>query len=136
MLASVRAGYGIPVTALTFLPIGRDSAAWVYRARAADGAAYLLKVRQDIGNQSGLIVPRYLHDRGVTQVVAPIPTVTQTLWVDVDGFALMLYPFIDGATGRDRGMDEHHWVTYGAVLRQIHQAGAVSPARRHLVAAW
>ncbi len=126
MLAAVRASYGIPVAALAFLPIGKDSSAWAYRAQTADGAAYFLKVRKGIGNQASLIVPRYLHDHGVTNVVAPIPTSTQTLWVDVDEFALILYPFVDGTTGRDRGMTEHHWVTFGAVLRQIH-ATALAP---------
>jgi spectinomycin phosphotransferase len=120
MLAAVRAGYDIPAAALSFLPIGLDSAAWVYRAQAADGATYFLKVRRDIANPSSLLVPRYLRDHGVTQVVAPIPTSMHTLWVDVDEYALILYPFIEGATGTDHGMSERHWVSYGAVLRQIH----------------
>ncbi|MGH2601380.1 MAG: phosphotransferase enzyme family protein, partial [Dehalococcoidia bacterium] len=120
MLAAVGAGYGIPVTDLTFLPIGLDSSAWVYRAQAVDGAAYFLKVRRGIANPSSLLVPRFLRDHGVTQVVAPIPTSAHTLWVDVGEFALILYPFIEGTTGTDHGMSEQHWVAYGAVLRQIH----------------
>lgn len=125
IIAAVRASYGIPVATLAFLPIGCDSSAWAYRAQTADGAAYFLKVRRGIANQAGLIVPRYLHDRGVPHVVPPIPTLTQTLSVEVDEFALILYPFIAGATGRERGLTERHWVTYGAVLRQIH---ATTPA--------
>ena len=125
IVAAVRAGYGIPAAAVAFLPIGCDSLAWAYRAQTADGAAYFVKVRKGIANEAGLIVPRYLQDHGVTNVVAPIPTLSHTLWVDVDDFVLILYPFVDGGTGRERGMKEHHWVTYGAVLRQIH---ATAPA--------
>jgi spectinomycin phosphotransferase len=120
--AAVYAGYGFHLATLAFLPVGRDSAAWVYRALAADGAAYFLKVRAGVPNPAGLIVPRYLRDHNVTQVVAPIPTREGALWVAVDGYALILYPFIDGTTGVDRGMEERHWVAYGAVLRQIHAA--------------
>lgn len=120
IIAAVRTGYDIPVTALSFLPIGCDSSAWAYRLETADGAAYFLKVRRGHASLSGLLVPRYLHDRGVTQVVAPIPTSAQALSVDLGEYTVIVYPFIDGATGTDRGLDERHWITYGAVLRQIH----------------
>ena len=126
IVASVQTGFGIPVAELAFLPIGCDSLAWAYRVATADGAAYFLKVRKGIANEAGLVVPRYLQDHGVTNVIAPVPTLTQTLWVDVDEFALILYPFIDGSTGTEHGMAERHWVTYGAVLRQIH---ATAPAQ-------
>src|SRR3712207_7537781 len=43
-----------------------------------------------------LLVPRYLHDHGVAQVVAPLPTRTHALAVPVGEFTLTLYPFVDG----------------------------------------
>lgn len=42
---AVEAGYGIAFSALTFLPLGADSASAVYRAHGIDGAIYFLKVR-------------------------------------------------------------------------------------------
>lgn len=126
ILAAVRTHYGIPVAALTFLPIGRDYAAWAYRAQTADGDAFFLKVREGSARPAALAVPRYLRDRGLTEVVAPVPARSRALSVTVEDYTLILYPFVDGAMARDRGMDQRHWVTLGAVLRQIH-ASALAP---------
>jgi len=120
IVAAVRAGYGIDLCALAFLPIGYDSSAWAYRVAATDGAEYFLKVRAGIINVAALLVPRFLHDRGVTETVAPIPTVNGALWAGVAEYALNLYPFIEGVTATDHGMTERQWQTYGAALRQIH----------------
>jgi hypothetical protein len=43
--AGLHAEYGLGVAALTFLPLGHDSAAWVYRVRTAGGSTYCLKAR-------------------------------------------------------------------------------------------
>ena len=120
IVAAVRSRDGIPAAGLAFLPIGHDSSAWVYRVHADDGGDYFLKVRSGPVNEAGLRVSRYVQDRGVTQVVAPIPTVGGELWAGVDGFTLTLYPFIDGRTGMDGGMAERHWTTFGAVLARVH----------------
>lgn len=71
--ACLRDRYGLSVADLTFLPLGYDSSAWVYRAQATDGATYFLKVRVSIENEAGLVVPRYLRDHGLAHVVAPLP---------------------------------------------------------------
>ena len=71
-------------------------------------------------NAPSLLVPRYLHDHGVTQVIAPLPTTTGTLWAAVAGYALILYPFIAGTTAMAHGMVPSQWTAYGAILRQIH----------------
>ena len=85
--AGLRTHYGLAVTAVTFLPLGQDSSAWVYRVRTADDASYFLKVRTSVANAPSLLVPRYLHDHGVAQVIAPLPTTTGTLWAEVAGYA-------------------------------------------------
>jgi spectinomycin phosphotransferase len=122
----LRARYGLAVAELAFLPLGHDSAAWVYRVWAADGSSYFLKVRLRMANEAGLLVPRYLQDHGIARVIAPLPTLERALWTTADGYALILYPFVAGRTGKDQGMSEQQWVDYGALLRQVH-ATAVTP---------
>lgn len=122
--ASLYAHYRLSAADLTFLPLGHDSSAWVYRAQTIDGAAYFLKVRASVVNEPGLLVPRYLHDHGIARVVAPLPTTSGTLWTTVAGYALIVYPFVAGRTGMQGGMSEQQWIDYGALLRQIH---ATSP---------
>src|SRR5688572_24565894 len=116
----LRSHYGLEVAELTFLPLGHDSKAWVYRVGTPEGHSYFLKARGSVTNEAGLVVPHYLREHGVTQVVAPVPTMQGSLWAFADDYALMLYPFISGATGMEQGMSERQWIDYGALLRQIH----------------
>jgi spectinomycin phosphotransferase len=117
--------YGLAVAELTFLPLGHDSSAWVYRVRT-DDAAYFLKVRVRVTNESGLLVPRYLRDHGIARVVAPLQTDTGALWATVGNYALILYPFVAGTSGMERGLSDRQWIDYGALLQQIH-ATALPP---------
>ena len=120
VLAVLREHYGLAGAALTFLPLGNDTASSVYRAEAA-GATYLLKVRaKSRFSLAGLAVPRTLHDQGVPHIAAPIPTGSGALWVDAGDFGLSLYPFIEGRTAVEAGMSEEDWHALGATVRQIH----------------
>ena len=130
--ACLRTTYELAVTDLTFLPLGHDSSAWVYRVRTADDTLYFLKVRKGLTNTASLLVPRYLHDHGVAQVIAPLPTIARTLWAQADGYALVLYPFVAGTAGKDQGMAPPQWIAYGAILRQIH-ATALAPELAQLM---
>jgi spectinomycin phosphotransferase len=132
LAAGLRTHYGLAVTAVTFLPLGQDSSAWVYRVRTADDASHFLKVRTSVTNVPSLLVPRYLHDHGVAQVIAPLPTTTGALWTEVAGYALILYPFIAGTSGMAHGMAPPQWIASGAMLRQIHTT-ALAPTLAHLM---
>lgn len=123
---SLRDAYALAATEIAFLPLGHDSSAWVYRVRAVDDRLFFLKVRLSVTNEPSLLVPRFLHDRGVEQIVAPLPTTTGALWTGIPGYALILYPFVEGATGMERGMSSQQWRDYGATLRRIHDV-AVTP---------
>ena len=122
----LRAHYSLLATEVTFLPLGHDASAWVYRVRTSDDGTYFLKVRLSVKNEAGLAVPRFLQDHGVARVIAPLPTVSGALWADVADFVLILYPFIAGVTGMEHGMLDRQWIDYGALLRQVHDT-AVAP---------
>jgi spectinomycin phosphotransferase len=132
LCACLRARYELIPTELTFLPLGHDASAWVYRVRAADGGVYFLKVRLSVTNEAGLAVPRYLQDHGVARVIAPLPTATGALWATAGDYALMLYPFVAGVTGMERGLADQQWIDYGALLRQVHDT-AVTPELARII---
>lgn len=104
---------------MRFLPLGHDSSAWLYAAEAADGRRYFLKLRTSVSNPVSLLVPRYLRDRGLP-VAAPLPANDGALWTHVAPYALIVYPFIDGASAMHQGMSAAQWQEYGAILRRIH----------------
>jgi spectinomycin phosphotransferase len=132
LLAAVRSGYDLPVTTVTFLPIGLDSAAWAYRAETEDGDSYFVKVRRGLPNPAGLMLPRFLRDSGVENVVAPNPALDRMLTANAGEYTVILYPFVEGISGADQGMEERHWVAYGATLRQIHEIAPPAELAAHM----
>jgi spectinomycin phosphotransferase len=125
--ACLREAFGVTATRITFLPLGHDNLAWVYRVDAADRAAYFLKVRRPPANALSLALPRYLQDSGFEQVVAPLRTDAGALWSPVADYILMLYPFIEARTGMQGGLSSPQWEAFGAILRQLH-ATTLPPA--------
>jgi hypothetical protein len=118
--AWVQARYGRDVATLTFLPLGHDQFAWVYRVRAADGGDYFLKLRRGPVNTASLAVARALHAGGIARVVAPLPTADGALWAACErDYSLVLYPFVAGGTGRDRGLSARQWREYGEIVSEL-----------------
>jgi spectinomycin phosphotransferase len=109
----------IPGT-LEFLPIGLDYNAGVYRVVSEQGTPYLLKVTTRPLYKPQCLVPRYLNDRGITSVVAPVPTGSGALWTTVGEWTVMVYPFIEGETSWT-GMTNEQWMEVGTIFRRIHQ---------------
>lgn len=131
--AALRVHYGLDLASLTFLPLGNDADSAVYRAEAADGAAYFVKLRAAGGfSLPSLAVPHFLHRQGVPHILAPIAAANAQLWVDLGGFALSLYPFLNAQTAASAGLSEPQWRALGATLRQIH-ASRLPPALAQIV---
>lgn len=117
---ALREHYALAASEITFLPLGYDAAAWVYRLQTVDERLFFLKLRLSVTNEASLAVPRFLHDHGIEQVVAPRPSVDGRLWVEAGGYALIVYPFVAGMTGMERRLSAQQWRDYGTTLRQIH----------------
>jgi spectinomycin phosphotransferase len=116
--ACLQQNYGLTMTELTFLPLGHDAYAGVYRVQATE--TYFLKVKQGLVYEASISLPRYLKHQGIEQIVAPLPTITGELWGRVDDFTLILYPFIEGQSGWDREMSDRQWIEFGTVVKQLH----------------
>ena len=111
--------YNLSIVRLEFLPRGLDFKAGVYRAVSEQGVPYLLKVTSRPLYEPGFRVPRYLRDQGITSVVAPIPSKSNTLWTKLEDWTLIIYPFIDGDTSWT-GMTNEQWKVVGNIFKRIH----------------
>lgn len=120
----LRVNYGLAATAIEFLPIGYDADAWANRITASDDARYVLKLRRGTVHDACAAVARYLEAHGVPEVVAPLPTSAGQLSSPLDGYTLLLYPWIEGRTGMeaDGGLSDDQWIAYGDIVRRIHAA--------------
>lgn len=119
ILSALQEGYSILPTGLEFLPLGLDSSAWAYRVEAED-ETYFLKLRKEIPNPAGILIPRFLKEQGIQQVMAPLSTINGKVWANSDHFFLILYPFLTGKRVMDVGMSDAHWVEFGSILKRLH----------------
>jgi len=119
IISALQKYYSIPVTNIEFLPLGLDSSAWSYHVYA-ETANYFLKLRKEIPNPAGILIPRFLKQQGIQQVMAPLSTKEGEAWACADDFFFILYPFIVGKRVMDVGMSDAHWVEFGSTLKQLH----------------
>ena len=123
LVACLEREYGLGIDAATFLPLGYDSLAAVYRIDAHDRNAYFLKLTRRPIVPAHLRIPRALLDSGITNVLAPLRTLRHALWCTLDEYSLVLYPFIQGQNAMRQGMTDQQWITFGATLNAIHSSG-------------
>jgi spectinomycin phosphotransferase len=120
---SLEQEYGILAANLTFLPIGYDPNAAVYRVGTSDGADLFLKLSRNPPAPSSLAIPRALLDMGIANLLGPIPTQQGALSTQVAAYHMMLYPFIEGENAMNKGMNATQWRSFGATLQAIHGSG-------------
>jgi spectinomycin phosphotransferase len=112
--------YDLVAVTLEFLPRGYDYQAGVYRVVSEHGTVYLLKATSRPLYEPSCLVPRYLHDQGITAVVAPLPTTSGSLWTRLEEWTVIVYPFLNGDTSLT-GMTDDLWKETGCIFQQIHQ---------------
>ncbi len=120
--ACLRDHYGLHTNQIAFLPLGNDVNTAVYRVDADDGTPYFLKLRSGTFDETTVTIPRFLHDRGIAQILAPITTNVGHLWTRVDAFAVIVFPFVAGCNGFEAALSDRQWADLGAALRGIHTA--------------
>ena len=67
-----------------------------------------------------MLVPQHLRDQGLHQVVASIVTASGEPWLQIDGYQLLLYPFVTGTTAGVAGLTDGQWREYGIFMHELH----------------
>jgi spectinomycin phosphotransferase len=115
--------YGLLVTQLAFLPWGLDLNAAAYRVIADGETAYFLKLRRETAfDETSVALPCFLHAQGISQIIAPLTTQAGQRCGNLDGFKVILYPFVEGRDGYEANLSDRQWHDLGAVLRSLHAA--------------
>lgn len=118
--------YDLKAVELAFLPLGADVNTAVYRAVDTGGRAYFIKLRRGDFAEIAVTLPKWLHDQGIRQIIAPLAARSGQLWVELGAYRLVLYLFIEGKDGYEVACTEAQWAGLGQALRRIHTA-AVPP---------
>ena len=114
--------YGLRVGHIAFLPLGADRNTAVYRVVADDETPYFLKLRGGVFDETSVTLPRFLCDRGIVQIIAPLATKSGELWASLEAFKTILCPFVEGRNGYEVDLTDRHWVEFGTALKRIHTA--------------
>src|SRR5438128_137588 len=76
--------YALTPVSVEYLALGHDYNAGVYRVVNAEGTAYLVKVKSRALYEPSCQIPYQLYNQGITAVVAPIPTLHNELWTELN----------------------------------------------------
>lgn len=131
IISRLQKEYELRVAQLTFLPIGADLRTAVYRVVANDGTAYFLKLRKKFRDVI-VRVPLFLKENGIQEIIVSYETRSKQHWADFGEYKLILYPFIEGKDGFERGLTDQHRRTLGAAFKGIHSA-QVPPELKRLI---
>jgi len=124
--------YGIKVATLTFLPLGADTNASVYKAEARDQSSYFIKLKHGHHHDIGIAVVGLLHDAGIQHIIPSIKTIHNQPTQRLDDSTLIVYPFIEGENGFSRTLTNEQWRTLGKTLRQVHEMDVLSSIQHRI----
>ncbi len=117
----LKINYGIEVATLTFLPLGADMHASVYKAQTYNQSSYFVKLKRGHHYDNSAIIIALLCNAEIQQIIPVVKTISGQATQRVDDFTLTVSPFIDGQDGFSRDLTGDQWYTLGKVMRQIHQ---------------
>ena len=117
---SIDEAYGLRLERLEFLPLGADLNTAVYRGWGDDGARYFVKLRFGDFDPMSVALPKYLSERGIREIIAPLATRAGGLWAELGAYRSIVYSFVEGDNAYARPLSETQWVAFGAALRRIH----------------
>lgn len=120
IIDSLNISYGIDVDTLTYLPLGADVNAVVYKAQMKNHS-YFVKLKRGHNHRLGLAVVGLLQGAGIQQIIPPVKTNGGHSAYQIEDFTLIVYPFIEGQDGFSRNLTDSQWFTLGKALKQIHE---------------
>lgn len=124
--------YGIEVSTLTFLPLGADMHASVYKAHTYDQSSYFVKLKRNHHPDITPLIIGLLQDAGIKQIIPIFKTIHDHPTQRIDDFTLTVSPFIEGQDGFSQALTKDQWVTFGKILRQVHEIEVPPPIQAML----
>ena len=121
IISCLNTHYGIEVATLTFLPLGADMNASVYKAQTHDKTSYFVKLKHGHHHDISVEIVELLHDAGIQEIIPPIKTILGQSTQRIEDFTLIVFPFIEGQNGFSRNLTDNQWLKLGKALRQVHE---------------
>lgn len=124
--------YGIEVATLTFLPLGADMDASVYKAKTHDQRSFFIKLKRGHHHDIGIVIVELLQEEGIQQIILPIKTLLGQSTKRIEDFTLIVYPFVEGQDGFSCNLTDNQWFKLGKALRHVHEIAVPSSIQNQL----
>lgn len=126
------AAYGLDVIAIARLPLGADMNAAVYKSETRENHSYFVKLKRGHHQDISTTIMELLQQAQVQQIIPPLKTTNGQTTHLLDGFTLIVYPFVDGQDGFTRALNHDQWILFGKTLRQIHEIDVPLSMQLHI----
>ncbi|MBS0271660.1 MAG: aminoglycoside phosphotransferase family protein [Proteobacteria bacterium] len=124
--------YGIEAVTLTYLSLGADMDASVYKADTQKGRSYFVKLKRGHHHDISTAIMELLQYAKIQQIIPPIKTIQGLLTQHSDNFTFIVYPFVEGQDGFSHSLTDEQWFILGKTLRQIHEIDVPSPIQHRI----
>jgi len=121
IIGYLKTDYGIQVAILTFLPLGADIHASLFKAQATDQTSYFVKLKRGHHHDIGVAIVELLHKAGIQQIIPPIQTIHGRPTQRIEDFTLIVYPFVEGQNGFHCNLTDSQWFKLGKAMKQVHE---------------
>lgn len=126
----MKAHYGIDIQLIHSIDGGADANALVYKADA-NSNSYFVKVKSD-NDDVNLSIIRLLHDSGIKEIIFPIANLEGKLFLQLDSFTIIVYPFVEAPNGFNQDLTKNQWIQLGKALRKIHDTAVPNSIQQQL----
>ena len=132
IIKHLNTNYEIAVGTLTFLPIGANTNASIYKAQTFDHPPYFIKLKLGRYHDIGVEIVELLDRAGIPQIISPIKTIHEKSTQPIDDFNLIVYPFFEGQDGFSRSLTDGQWIELGKVLRLVYKVKVPSSIQNRI----
>lgn len=127
----IKTHYDIDIHTLQLIHGGADINSITYKADTKFHS-YFVKFKFTHHDEVNLAIIELLHNSGIKEIIIPIRTITGRLFQKLDGFSIIVYPFIDAPNGFTKTLTAHQWLQLGETLKKIHTTSVPSSIQNQL----
>ncbi|MHB9295519.1 hypothetical protein PilKf_01265 [Pillotina sp. SPG140] len=111
LLKIIEKEYSISISHMEQLNIGFDINTSIYKLFSENKKIYFLKIRSGIFNESCISVPYILSkEMKFKNLIDPIKTLGNKLFVKMSPYYLMLFPYINGQSGWNISLSKEQFI--------------------------
>ena len=117
---SIGIEYDIIISEIKQLYIGADTNSFVYEVKSNDCKKYFMKLRYGDFSISSISIPWFLAEKIGAHIIKPFKTVSGSLYKKNSDHVMILYPYIQGKSGKVLPFSKNQWIKFGKLMSEIH----------------